>query len=112
VGDRFLIAIAGRLHCALRANDFAARLGGDEFVILANAPRADATTTAAALQGRLQAATTGRFNLDGKVIDYAGPSIGVIVAAADSRYPEALLSQADAAMYVTKRARKNAATRH
>jgi len=111
-GDRFLIAIAGRLHSALRANDFAARLGGDEFVILANAPRADATTTAAALQGRLQAATTGRFNLDGKVIDYAGASIGVIVAAADSRHPEALLSQADAAMYVTKRARKNAATRH
>jgi len=111
-GDRFLVVIAGRLQSALRANDFAARLGGDEFVVLANAPHVDATATAEALQARLQAATTGRFNLDGRVIDYAGPSIGVIVAAADSRNPEVLLAQADAAMYVVKRVRKMAATRH
>ena len=111
-GDRFLIAIGSRLQGALRAGDFAARLGGDEFVVLASPLRVDATGTAVALQGRLQAATTGRFNLDGQVIDYAGPSIGVTVAMVDSQNPEALLAHADAAMYVVKRARKGTAARH
>jgi len=111
-GDRLLMAIGGRLQRALRAGDFAARLGGDEFVVLASSSRADAADTAVALEARLQTATTGRFNLDGHVIDYAGPSIGVIVAAAHSRSPEVLLAQADAEMYVAKRARKEAAARH
>ena len=111
-GDRFLVAIGSRLQGALRAGDFAARLGGDEFVVLASAPHADAATTASMLQSRLQAATTGRFNLDGQIIDYAGPSIGVIVAPQDCRDPDALLAQADAAMYTIKRARKATAVRH
>jgi diguanylate cyclase len=111
-GDRLLMAIGGRLQRALRAGDFAARLGGDEFVVLASSSSADANDTAVALEARLQTATTGRFNLDGHVIDYAGPSIGVIVAEAHSRSPELLLAQADAAMYVAKRARKDAAARH
>ncbi|MDA0185750.1 EAL domain-containing protein [Solirubrobacter phytolaccae] len=33
-GDELLIAVAGRLHDALRAGDTAARLGGDEFAVL------------------------------------------------------------------------------
>jgi diguanylate cyclase len=110
-GDRLLMAIGGRLQRALRLGDFAARLGGDEFVVLASGLRADAADTAVALEARLQAATTGRFNLDGRVIEYAGPSIGVIVATALTRDPEALLAQADAAMYVAKRARKDATAR-
>jgi diguanylate cyclase len=112
MGDRFLIAIGSRLQGALRAGDFAARLGGDEFVVLASPLSADAAHTVAAMQARLQAATTGHFNLDGQVIDYAGPSIGVIIAASDAADPEALLAQADAAMYAAKRARKASATRH
>jgi diguanylate cyclase len=111
-GDRFLVAIGSRLQGALRSGDFAARLGGDEFVVLASAPHADATSTASTLQARLQAATSGRFNLDGQMIDYAGPSIGVIVAPPDSCDSDALLAQADAAMYATKRVRKAAAVRH
>ncbi len=61
---------------------------------------------------RLQAATTGRFHLDGPVIDYDGPSIGVIIAAADATSAEALLAQADAAMYAAKRARRGARLHH
>jgi diguanylate cyclase len=111
-GDRFLIAMGGRLQGALRSGDFAARLGGDEFVVLASASRTDANATATALKSKLQAAGTGRFNLEGQVIDYAGPSIGVIIAEPDARDPETLLAQADAVMYVAKRARKEAAVRH
>ncbi|HET6555167.1 MAG TPA: sensor domain-containing diguanylate cyclase [Dyella sp.] len=105
-GDQFLRAIGGRLQGAMRGGDFVARLGGDEFVMLSSPPLGDAMDVVGILHGRLQAATTGRFHLDGVVIEYAGPSIGVIVAAPDARDPEALLAQADAAMYAAKRERR------
>ena len=112
VGDRFLVAMGGRLQGALRTGDFAARLGGDEFVVLVSVPNSNAVAMATALESKLQAAGTGRFHLDGQVLDYAGPSIGIAMTAPDVRDPEKLLAQADAAMYVVKRARKEAATRH
>ncbi|WP_233523566.1 sensor domain-containing diguanylate cyclase [Dyella solisilvae] len=105
-GDRFLTAIGGRLQSALRSGDFVARLGGDEFVVLSSPTRTEATHTASILHQRLLAATTGRFHLDGPTIEYAGPSIGVIIAASDASDAEALLAQADAAMYATKRERR------
>lgn len=108
-GDRFLISIGRRLKGALRKGDFVARLGGDEFIVLSSLPRSEVTTLAAALLERLQQSTSGRFNLDGVVIDYAGPSIGVIVADVYAMDPEALLAQADEAMYIVKRERKKAA---
>ncbi|WP_114239744.1 sensor domain-containing diguanylate cyclase [Dyella sp. C9] len=110
-GDRFLTAIGGRLQGALRGDDYVARLGGDEFVVLSSPMRADATHVAKILHDRLQAATTGQFQLAGPVIDYAGPSIGVVIAAANGCDAEALLAQADAAMYVAKRERRGADAR-
>ncbi|WNL45979.1 GGDEF domain-containing protein [Dyella sp. BiH032] len=107
VGDQVLAAIGGRLQSASRAGDFVARLGGDEFVVLSHAPHGgDVEAAAHAMRDRLQAETTGRFALAGTSIDYAGPSIGMVVAAQDGRDPEALLAQADAAMCVDKRLRK------
>lgn len=107
VGDQFLAAIGGRLHGALRAGDFVARLGGDEFVVLSHVPQGnDADAAATAMRDRLRTATTGRFSLAGATIDYAGPSIGMVVTAHDARDPETLLAQADAAMYADKRQRK------
>jgi diguanylate cyclase len=107
VGDQFLAAIGGRLQGALRAGDFVARLGGDEFVVLSHTPHdSDADVAARAMRTRLQVATTGHFGLAGATIDYAGPSIGMIVAARDARDAEALIAQADAAMYADKRSRK------
>jgi diguanylate cyclase len=105
-GDRFLEAIAGRLQGVLRGSDFAARLGGDEFVVLATTRRADAEATAGALLERLQQATTGRFRLEEKVLDYAGPSIGVVISSPDCTDPQLLITDADAKMYIAKRARK------
>lgn len=111
-GDRFPVAVGRRLQGALRTSDLAARLGGDEFVVLVSTLRTQADDTARALQSKLQAACTGQFHLDGQTIDYAGPSIGVIIAPSDARDPETLLAQADAAMYAVKRARKVASVRH
>lgn len=106
-GDQFLRQIGTALKYTARADDFSARLGGDEFVVLANAPAEDGTIAIDALRERLQQATTKRFALNETLsIDYAGPSIGVILAAAHARADE-VLSQADAAMYAIKRARKS-----
>lgn len=112
VGDQFLAAIGGRLQGALRAGDFVARLGGDEFVVLSHTPHdSDAEVAAMAMRTRLQVATTGHFGLIGATIDYAGPSIGMIVATPEARDIEALLAQADAAMYADKRLRKGSGVR-
>ena len=107
VGDQFLAAIGGRLQRASRAGDFVARLGGDEFVVLSHTPQGgDFEAAAHVMRDRLQTETAGRFALVGASIDYAGPSIGMVVAAQDARDAEALLAQADAAMYADKRSRK------
>ena len=110
VGDQFLAAIGGRLQSALRAGDFVARLGGDEFVVLSHTSHdGDTDVHAMAVRTRLQVATSGHFGLAGATIDYAGPSIGMIVATRDAHDAEALIAQADAAMYADKRQRKSMA---
>jgi diguanylate cyclase len=106
VGDQFLQALGGRLQGVLRGTDFAARVGGDEFVVVATAKRASAQAVATALNARLLQATTGQYVLGDRVIDYGGPSIGVIVAEQGCRDAQTLITEADAAMYHVKRARK------
>nr|WP_233176024.1 sensor domain-containing diguanylate cyclase [Dyella sp. ASV24] len=105
-GDRFLSAIGGRMQGTVRSGDFVARLGGDEFVVLSSPAHDEALVVADALRKRLQEATTGRFHLGELSLDYAGPSIGSIVSLSGDAEPEALLAQADAAMYEVKRERK------
>jgi diguanylate cyclase len=107
IGDRFLHAIGQRMCGALRESDFVARLGGDEFVALSSPKRGEAADLAAALPARLLAATTGRYRFDDVTIDYAGSSIGVVLAESSAE-PETWLAQADAAMYADKRQRKQA----
>ena len=106
-GDSMLALIAGALLRTARAGDYCARLGGDEFVVLASVPADERDAAPAALQQRLQAATSGRFELsDGIAIDYAGPSIGAILVPTDQHDVDAVLALADAAMYAVKRQRK------
>ncbi|WP_200873901.1 sensor domain-containing diguanylate cyclase [Dyella japonica] len=105
-GDRFLAAIGGRMQGAVRGGDFVARLGGDEFVVLSSPAHGDALEVAGMLRKRLQGATTGRFHLGELTLDYAGPSIGTIVSMSGEAEPEALIAQADAAMYEVKRERR------
>lgn len=107
-GDRFLSAIGGRLQGALRPDGFVARLGGDEFVALSSVRHDAVAEATASLQARLQAATSGSFELGGVRIDYAGPSIGLVAAQSDGTDAAALLAQADQAMYEIKRKRRAA----
>lgn len=106
IGDRFLEAMGRRLLGVLRSDDFAARLGGDEFVVVATVKRETADAAAIALKKRWRSATRGWFALGPVEFHYNGPSIGIAIAEPGCCDAQALLNQADAAMYMSKRARK------
>jgi diguanylate cyclase len=105
-GDRFLAAIGTALSGALRTEDFAARLGGDEFIVLGMVANAEVSHAIDSFHERLARCTGGRFQLGDIVLDYDGPSIGIIAAGDTAMAPEVLISMADAAMYAVKRARR------
>ncbi len=105
-GDRFLAAIGRALSSTLRTEDFAARLGGDEFAVLGLVPHHDVPHAIEALHDRLAQCTRGLFELGDIMIEYGGPSIGVVAAGDGQSDPVGLLASADAAMYAAKRQRR------
>ena len=50
--------------------------------------------------------TSGRFELETVVIDYAGPSIGVASSLPDEQSEDDLIERADKAMYTVKKNRR------
>ncbi|HYI35317.1 MAG TPA: diguanylate cyclase [Thermoleophilaceae bacterium] len=100
-GDRLLIEVAGRLKGDVRSTDTVARLGGDEFVILRAGAR-DAEQESRRLLERVEASLRRPFNLDGQVVRSAA-SVGSAIADG-TKEAEALLVDADAAMYRVKSA--------
>jgi diguanylate cyclase (GGDEF)-like protein/PAS domain S-box-containing protein len=99
-GDELLRAIGPRLRTAVRAGDTVARFGGDEFVVLCE--RVESEAGAVELARRVEEAFAAPFAVQGKEVEVA-PSLGVAVAAAGDVSPEALLRNADEAMYRAKK---------
>ena len=99
VGDRLLCTVAQRLSSKLRPTDTLARHAGDEFVAVLD--QIDEPRDAAIAAERLADALAEPINLDGESI-HISASIGVALAEPDST-PEALLADADSAMYTAKR---------
>ena len=101
-GDAALKAVADRLSAHVRESDIVGRMGGDEFaVILVQADTETARAKAAALVQAIEAEPL-RFG------EWTAPvhlSFGVREITPDAD-PETLIAQADAGMYVHKRARK------
>ncbi len=100
-GDSVLTVIAERLLASVRSEDTVARLGGDEFGVLVE-PGEDASTRAEAVATRILAALAEPVDVGGTRLS-VGASIGVAIGHADS---EALLRNADVAMYQAKAAGK------
>jgi diguanylate cyclase (GGDEF)-like protein len=95
-GDECLIQLAGRLRALSPAGCLAGRLGGDEFVLFwPGATR----QTATALADALVAEIARPFVLLGRDY-YCGASVGV--SCGDLAGMDAIMRQADAAMYVAK----------
>ncbi len=98
MGDRLLEAVAKRLRASLRDADLAARLGGDEFAVLAeNTSSAGAEVLAEAISDTLR----DPFEVSGHDLAVTA-SIGVVVDMAGATGADALLRNADLAMYRAK----------
>jgi diguanylate cyclase (GGDEF)-like protein/PAS domain S-box-containing protein len=98
-GDDLLVAFAARISESLRDTDILARLGGDEFVILLE--DIDQVEFASDIAERLQKALRKAFHIQGKEV-FAPASFGVVLNTQDYEQPEAIIRDADAAMYHAK----------
>jgi diguanylate cyclase (GGDEF)-like protein/PAS domain S-box-containing protein len=101
-GDRLLQAVAQRIVQTTRSSDTVARLGGDEFAVLLE--RVASSTEVARLAQALIETLDLPFALDGREVR-VGASVGVAFSSAEAG-AEALLSNADIAMYHAKAAGK------
>ena len=99
IGDQVLIETAARLGHCVREGDTVARLGGDEFTILL--PEIEHMEDAAKLAERLIAHVKQPFIIDEHEL-YVTTSIGIAVYPDDGGSVEALIKNADTAMYRAK----------
>jgi diguanylate cyclase (GGDEF)-like protein len=108
VGDLYLQQSALRMQHQLRPSDLLARIGGDEFaaLILDVESRAGAEEIA----HRLERCFGSPFDL-GQCRLKGSASVGFAVFPQDGMTRDAVLSAADAAMYVSKNAKRRAAAR-
>ena len=104
-GDAMLREVAARLSACVREIDTVGRLGGDEFVVLLVATeRQDAVE---AFAKRALASVSAPYDLDG-FCAVIGASIGIAMAPRDGTTAEALLKNADVALYRAKSGGGNA----
>jgi diguanylate cyclase (GGDEF)-like protein len=97
-GDELLRQAAKRIEGALRGSDTAARFGGDEFTVLLGPPDAAAWKTVC---DRIQATLNAPYLLSETQVTVSA-SIGVAIFPVHGADAEALLLNADRAMYVAK----------
>jgi diguanylate cyclase (GGDEF)-like protein len=104
IGDMLLQQVAERLKSCTRDGDLVARLGGDEFAVL-QAVMGEATN-AAELADRLRVAVAAPYRLNGNDVRISA-SIGVCPYVQGSSGADAMLMQADLALYRSKQEGRN-----
>ncbi|WP_240475762.1 GGDEF domain-containing protein [Herbaspirillum rhizosphaerae] len=106
VGDLLLQSVAQRLCASLREYDLVARLGGDEFVVLLSDIKYQSQI--ADIADKLVKTVGAPFlNIAGHEV-CTSLSIGIALFPDDGHTVDELLSKADTAMYVAKKAGKGA----
>ncbi|SIS62600.1 EAL domain-containing protein [Neptunomonas antarctica] len=110
VGDLLLKQVAERLLLCVRKNDTVARLGGDEFVVMLeglNEQRHEAATQTEMIGNKILTTLSPSYQL-GEQTYFNSCSIGIVIFCdQDDHSHEALLTQADIAMYQAKNAGRN-----
>jgi diguanylate cyclase (GGDEF)-like protein/PAS domain S-box-containing protein len=103
-GDAVLLEVARRLAACVRKADTLARQGGDEFVVVISEVAQE--TDCQVVADKILRALASPARVEGEELRL-GASIGVSLYPADAGDGEALLRNADAAMYRAKRAGGN-----
>ncbi len=103
-GDRLLQAVAERLRGLLRKEDTVARLGGDEFALLI--PDISDRTAGERIGDKLVAAFQSAFTVDPHFLKIT-TSIGMAIYPDDGTDEEALIRNADVALYRVKEKGRN-----
>jgi diguanylate cyclase (GGDEF)-like protein/PAS domain S-box-containing protein len=103
-GDQLLVEAARRISGCVRESDTVARLGGDEFTVIVS-DLSERTHVEGVVQ-HLLAKLTEPFKL-GDELAHISASIGITLFPADAGDAEALLRNADQAMYVAKNLGRN-----
>lgn len=111
-GDRLLELVADRLTVNVREVDTVSRFGGDEFVVLLeelDCDRIAAADKAMALAEKLRTALNVPYKLQGTDAKdwHCTPSIGVAPFLGHDKDVEAVLAQADKALYAAKEGGRN-----
>ena len=104
LGDALLRSVAERVKGALRDHDVVARFGGDEFAVLQHNV-ADATA-AGILAAKICHTVAAPYLIAGNEI-HISASIGISLYASDVTRPEAMMIQADLALYRAKEDGRN-----
>ncbi|SET42113.1 EAL domain-containing protein [Thalassotalea agarivorans] len=99
MGDLFLMEIANRLQECVREHDVLARLGGDEFVVLLSAfnHQEDVEDVCTRIIDKI----TVPYELEGQTL-HSGASIGIAMCTPEYQDSNAVLRDADTAMYQAK----------
>jgi diguanylate cyclase (GGDEF)-like protein/PAS domain S-box-containing protein len=99
IGDKLLQSIAKRLVNCVRGSDTVSRLGGDEFIVLLS--EVERTGDAAITANKMLRSVAGVHSIDHHDL-HVTASIGVSVYPDDGLDAEALIKNADTAMYQAK----------
>jgi diguanylate cyclase (GGDEF)-like protein len=104
-GDVLLQQVAERLQGAVRADDTVARLGGDEFMVTLS--KVAGTREAARVASKIIEAVAQPYDLEGQNARVT-TSVGLALYPEHGDSADALMQNADAALYLAKEAGKNA----
>jgi len=104
VGDQLLIEVGKRLQAAVRESDIIARLGGDEFLVVLTSIKG--SMAAAGMAEKILELLCDTYEIEGQELS-SSPSVGISVFPDDGEHCDALMKNADAAMYHAKEQGRN-----
>ena len=104
VGDGLLVAVAQRIRACIRGEDMVARIGGDEFVVVMS--NLASPEVVEQLSENILAALRLDFQIEDATLRVTS-SIGIAVYPNSGESADALMKNADAAMYEAKQSGRN-----
>ncbi|WP_413459063.1 putative bifunctional diguanylate cyclase/phosphodiesterase [Herbaspirillum huttiense] len=104
VGDGLLVAVAQRIRACIRGEDMVARIGGDEFVVVMS--NLSSPEVVEQLSENILSALRQDFQIEDATLRVTS-SIGIAVYPNSGESVDALMKNADAAMYEAKQSGRN-----